>query len=137
MDTMVGSAYSPNVTRLDLPAFGTAKKPDPYTGSVSPAIQAIARKGPIRTTSIVFQLVPSVPLNLLQANPHRKGIMITNKDAVASLFLSFATVADGSSFPMAPGAVILLDFICPTDSLWVFATAAVAGVCLEFAPVAG
>jgi hypothetical protein len=136
MKTLIPSAYSPNVTRLDGSAFGSTTR-DPLTGSEAPAILRQERTGPIRTTPIVFQLVANVPLNILQANPHRKGLLLTNKDAVANLFISFGTVADANSFPMAPGAVMLLDFITPTDAVWCFATANVAGVCFEFSRMAG
>lgn len=136
MKTLIGQGYAPNVTRLDRPAFGSTGKRDPATGSEGPAILQQERKGPIKTTPIVGQLIANQPLNILQANPHRKGLMLTNKDAVAVLFVSFGTVADASGFPLPAGGIMLLDFITPTDALWVFATANVAFQCFEFARLA-
>lgn len=133
MKTLLGQAYSPNVTRLDQ-AFGGGPR-DPATGSEGLALGTRGRErtGPMKTASIPFRLTPAVALNLMTDNPHRKGLVIQNLDPVTNLNVAFGTIADANSFALPPNSVMLLDFVCPTDSVWLFATLAVSGFAFEFA----
>lgn len=95
-----------------------------------------APTGPTKTGQRSFVLVANVALQLAPANPYRRGLMLQNRDPGLELFYAFGQPADTSSFslgPGAPGGSALLDFVCPTDAVWVFATGAVSGVFAEFA----
>jgi len=95
------------------------------------------RNGPMRSAPVPFRLVANVPYNVATGNPERRGLILQNKDPAADMFYSFGSVAALSSLFIAPRGSILLDFICPTDAVWVFAASAISGCYCEFAPIAG
>lgn len=123
---LIPQGYDPGVTRLDRAAFGRKGAP---MGS-----NADARSGPIRTNDIPFTLVAGEPLNIATANKFRRGLILTNKDPVNNLFYKFGGQADANSAFLVPNQYILLDVTCPTDAVWVFATVALAGHYMDFAP---
>jgi hypothetical protein len=126
------------VTNLRERAFGSAA-PDQF-GSEGMAISQKPRKGPMRTTPIPFRLLANIPINILQANPHRKGLLIQNLDPVDNLYISYGLVVDLTNFAQAfflgPLGYQLLDFVTPTDAVWIFATVNLSGNIQEFAQIA-
>jgi hypothetical protein len=138
MRTLIPQAYDTQWTRL-IEAYGTARNADPATGSVGLALasQKMRAKGPVKTNQVPFRLVAGQPYKLFNDNPNRKGLMLENLDPVTNLNFSFGIQADATAFQLVPNGVVLLDFVCPTDSVWLFATLAVSGVGAEFAPLAG
>lgn len=136
--TLIPQAYAPSVTNLKERAFGSAA-PDQF-GSEGMAISQKPRSGPMRTTPIPFRLVANVPINILQANPHRCGILIQNLDPVGNLYISYGLVVDlnnfAQSFFLGPLGYQLLDQVTPTDAVWVFATLNLSGNIQEFARIA-
>lgn len=96
------------------------------------------RTGPIRANPVPFTLIANAPAIVIAAqNAFRKGLIIQNKDILDILYVGFGTLADVRSFQVAPlGGTTLLDFVCPTDTISVFATANISGYFVEFAPIA-
>jgi hypothetical protein len=138
MKTLIPSAYSASVTNLKERAFGSAA-PDQF-GSEGMAISQRPRKGPMRTTPIPFRLDANIPVNILQANPHRKGLLIQNLDPVDNLYVSYGLVISVDNFTqlffIGPLGYQLLDYVTPTDAVWLFATVDLSGNIQEFAPIA-
>ncbi len=125
MKTLEIAGQGMSVTRLDS-HFGTAAKPG----------QRITRDGPIRSTPIPFRLVAGQPFNVSAANDDRIGLILQNRDAAATLYYSFGGQADLTTGALSVGQTLLLDFITPTDALWVYAAADCSGYFCEFARVA-
>jgi hypothetical protein len=128
-DWLLPLAYDVKVTRLDKPAFNLYGKRGPGEQEGPP--------GAIRTNPLNFQVVPLEPMMLATGNNGRKSFFLQNKDPTDNLFFSFGTEAGPNSAYLSPGQYILLDFVCPTDSVWVYGTVAVAGSFYEFAPLGG
>lgn len=127
MKTLIPQSYGPNVTRLS-EAYGASRYGENRYGSVGQAMMPTAeRTGPIVSNPIPFRLTAGIALNILQANPNRVGLIVQNLDPVANLNVSFASVADANSLSFPPGTIMLLDFITPTDSVWLFAAVALSG----------
>lgn len=119
-----GKPNNVGVTRLDRGILG--KVPTNADGSDA------ARTGPVVTTEIPFTLVPGEVQFIAAATPWRVGLMLQNKDPVDNLFYSFGTVANELSGFLTPRATIILDFICPTDQVTVFALVAISGNFKDF-----
>ena len=126
---LLPSAYDPEVTDFSLKFNG---RPAGQENTVP------SRTGPMRSNPVPFTLVGNAPAIVIASqNPFRKGLIIQNKDLINILYVGFGTLADATSFQVAPlGGTTLLDFICPTDTISVFATANVSGFFVEFAPTA-
>ena len=103
-------------------------------GSSGPA----PRTGPMRSNPVPFTLIGGAPAIVIASqNPYRKGLILQNKDLTNILYVGFGTLADLTSFQVAPlGGTALLDFVCPTDTISVFASANISGFFVEFAPIA-
>jgi hypothetical protein len=125
---LIPSAFDPEVTDFSLKFNGRRE------GDNGP----IARTGPIRSNPVPFTLVANAPAIVIASqNAFRRGLMIQNKDLVNILYVGFGSLADLSSFQVAPlGGTTLLDFVCPTDTISVFATANLSGYYVDFAPIA-
>lgn len=125
---LIPSSYDPEVTDFSL-KFNGRKDGE----STSPA-----RTGVIRASPIAFTLIANAPAIVIASqNAYRKGLMIQNKDLIDILYVGFGGLADVRAFQIAPlGGTMLLDFVCPTDTISVFATANVSGFLVEFAPIA-
>lgn len=115
MRTLIGSAYSPDVTEI----FETFK----------PVIDP--KKGPVKTAPVPFTLTANAASQLLPDNPRRRGLIIMNLDSTAVMYVGFGIIADIYSFQLQPLGGILLDFVCPTDAISCFATANIQGMILE------
>ena len=128
---LIPSAYDPEVTDFALKFNGRRTNAD-GTPIVS------QRTGPIRSNPVPFTLVANAPAIVIASqNPYRKGLILQNKDLIDILFVGFGTLADARGFQIAPlGGTTLLDFVCPTDTISVFATANISGYFVEFAPTA-
>lgn len=139
--TLIPDSYGVGVTKLH-EAFGGTGHADPNTGTEGAALvttpEGRARRmaGPTRSADTPFRLSVATPYNIFQANPFRQGLLIENLDPVTNLQISFGRIADANSFSLGPLGTMLLDFVCPTDAVWLFATAAVGGVAIEFSPIA-
>ena len=109
-----------------------------FNGRKEGDTSAPARTGPMRSNPVPFTLIANAPaIVICSQNPYRKGLMIQNKDLVDILYVGFGSLADIRAFQIAPlGGTALLDFICPTDTISVFATANISGFLVEFAPTA-
>lgn len=92
----------------------------------------ILATGPVTTTEMPFRLEANVPQFISATNPNRIGLMLQNKDPTNNLFYSFGSEATADSTFLAPGVVLLLDFICPTDQISVFAQVALSGHYRQF-----
>lgn len=94
----------------------------------------LPRTGPMRGNPVPFAVVANAAAVVIAAmNPNRKGLLIQNLDPAQNLFVGFGTLADANGFALGPLGYILLDFVCPTDTISVFATANVRGYMLEMA----
>lgn len=95
------------------------------------------RTGPMRSAPVPFALIGNAPpIIIAPQDPNRKGLMIKNLDPVELLYVGFGTLADLNGFTIEPRQTMLLDFVCPTDAISVFATANVRGYFVAFAPIA-
>lgn len=117
---LMGQSYSPNVTRLDRRPLGL--------GAARKSAEGLPRTGPIVANDIPFTLVANEPYNVATSNEYRKGMMLQNLDAVDNLFFRFGGPPTIFSARLIPGQTLLLDFICPTSSVWVLATVNLQGV---------
>ena len=124
VDWLSGKPNSVKATRLDRGILGLV--PAAADGG------ALERAGPVITVEYPFTLVPGVPQFIAAANPWRIGMMLQNMDPVANLNYSFGPVASATSGFLVPGQVLLLDFICPTDQVSVFAAVAISGNYKDF-----
>lgn len=123
--TLIGQSYSPGVTRLK--RLFNARRGE--SGNEP-------RTGPMRSAPIPFRLVANAPAVVIAAqDPFRKGLLIQNLDATGDLFLGFGILADANGFRLPAGGVVLLDFICPTDTISVFSTVDCSGILIAFAPI--
>jgi len=114
MKTLNPAGMVPGVTRLDRGVFG--------------AQPGAMRVGPVKSAPVQFTLIANAPAYVIAvANPARVGMLLQNRDVAADLFFNFGADANVSTGSIAPGQFLLLDFICPTDSVTVFATANVSG----------
>lgn len=124
VDFLLGQAYDPKVTRLDRQPWGP-----------TPGNDSQPRTGPIVTAEIPFTLVGGAQASVIAASdPNRKGLILQNKDPVDDLFYSFGALADETSTFIPPRSSILLDFVCPTDRISVFALVNISGVLKTMAP---
>ena len=127
-NTLIEQSYSPNVTRLGLVLNSR--------GQTAPG-DKVPRTGPMRSNPVPFNVIANDPAIVIAVqNPDRKGLLIQNLDVAANLFVGFGTLANARGFALGPLGYILLDFVCPTDAISVFATANVNGYFLELAPIA-
>lgn len=123
-DWLVGKPNSVKFTRIDRGILG--RVPTNSDGSDAP------RTGPVCTTEYPFTLIPGEPQIIAAANPWRVGMMLQNKDPVDNLFFSFGPIANELSGFLTPQATLLLDFICPSDQVSVFALVAISGNFKDF-----
>lgn len=124
--TLIDQAYGPNVTNL-FHRFNTRKKGEEL--GLEP------RTGPIRSAPVPFAVTGGAPAQVIAAqNANRKGLLIKNLDPTADLFIGFGTLADANGFSIPAGGYVLLDFVCPTDTISVFALVNVRGYLLEMSP---
>ncbi len=122
--TLIDQPYGPAVTNLLL-RFNTRERGP--NGEIE-------RTGPMRATPVPFRVVGGDPAKVIAAqNPARKGLLIQNLDPTNNLFVGFGQLADANGFAIQPGGYILLDFVCPTDAISVFATVNVGGYLMEMA----
>lgn len=94
----------------------------------------IPNTGPIRSNEIPFRLVAGVARLITTGNRNRKALMMQNLDPIDNLFYSFSVKATAFTSFLTPGQYVLLDFVCPIDSVWAFATANISGFYREMAP---
>jgi hypothetical protein len=125
--TLIDQSYGPGVTNL--------RRRFNRSGE-SPASEVV-RDGPMRSNPVPFALIGGAPaITIAVQNPHRKGLLIQNRDATNDLFVGFGTLADANGFAITALGYVLLDFICPTDAISVFALVNVRGFMVEMAPIA-
>lgn len=125
---LIPSAYDPEITDFAL-KFNGRLASDPAG--------PIARDGPIRAAPIPFALIGNAPAIVIASqDAYRKALFIKNLDPVANLYIGFGTLADTNGLALDPLGYILLDFVCPTDTISVFATANVRGFLMTMAPTA-
>lgn len=123
--TLIPQAYDPAFTN-----FKRRLNPQNPDGS------APVRDGPIRTTPIPFAVEANAPAKVIASqDAFRKGLLIKNLDATELLYVGIGSLADTNGLAVNPGGTILFDFICPTDTISVFATANVRGYLALFAPI--
>jgi hypothetical protein len=129
IDYLLGQSYHPKVTRMDRPALGSR--------AVATASTGAPRTGPLRSNDIPFTLIANATsFNVSTSNPYRESLILQNKDPVANLFFRFGGPADASSAFLLPNQFMLLDVKCPTDPVFVFATANISGTFIEMARIA-
>lgn len=124
-DFLMGQAYDVKVTSMRKAPFNvvTARNQD----------AGIMPDGPITSNEVPFRLVAGEPRLIAAGNSRRKGLMLQNLDATDNLFYTFGPEANGTSSFLTPGSTLLLDFICPTNSVWCFATVDLSGYYRDFA----
>jgi hypothetical protein len=128
----IRTALIPSASDIEVTDFSLKFNTRP-AGESGPA----PRTGPMRANPVPFTLIANAPAIVIASqNAFRKGLMIQNKDLIDILYVGFGSLADIRSFQVAPlGGTVLLDFICPTDTISVFATANISGFFVEFAPI--
>jgi len=124
VDWLSGRPNSVKVTRLDRGILGLVP------GSVDGI--PTERTGPMSTTEYPFTLVAGAPQIIAAANPWRLGMMLQNMDPIANLNFSFGPIASAISGFLVPGQLLLLDFVCPTDQVSVFAAVNISGNYKDF-----
>ena len=107
-DWLLPQAYDVRVTDFKKPPFNSDTKRNQDAG--------IIPDGPVVSNEIPFRLVAGEPRLIAAGNTRRKGLMLQNLDATDNLFYSFGPQATENSSFLTPGATLLLDFICPTNS---------------------
>lgn len=123
-DWLLPQTYDVKVTSLKKLPFNADTKRNQDAG--------IMPTGPIVSNEIPFILVANEARLIAAGNTRRKGLMLQNLDATDNLFYSFGPEANGSSSFLAPGQVLLLDFLCPVNSVWAFATVNLSGYYRDF-----
>lgn len=126
---LIPKAFDVTVTRTDRGVFGSPGRP---MGAPEPSYN-----GPIVTNDIPFRLTANVPYNIVVSNKRRRGLILYNADPVDNLFFAFGKQANELSTACEPGEKVLLDFTCPTDGVWLFATVDLAGTFMEFSATVG
>lgn len=124
-DWLIGQSYDVKVTDLRKTPFNDDTRRNQDAG--------IIPDGPIVSNEVPFRLVAGQPRLIAAGNRRRKGMMLQNLDATDNLFYSFGPQATESSSFLTPGATLLLDFICPINSVWCFATVNLSGYYRDFA----
>ena len=123
---LIPQAYDPAFTRFQL-QFNTLREGE----------TELKRTGPMRSNPVPFRIVANAsPIVIAAQNPYRKGLVLQNLDPTDNLYIGFGTLADVGSFYLLPLQTIILDFVCPTDTISAFATASIGGYLLEMAPIA-
>lgn len=112
--------------------FGVTSLKNRYGSAATPG-QRMERTGPMKSAPIPFTLTANEAFNVAAANPDRAGLLLQNADPANNLYYNFGSVASLQSFSLVPGQYILLDFVCPTDAVWVFAAFNLSGMYTEFA----
>lgn len=115
--------YDPRVTDLSRPLI--PPKPTNDQGGIDNYRNRNQRG------TIPVQLVANVAQRILPNNLRRTGLIIQNKDTVASVFVGWGNSADSNAFALPAGAVVLEDFCCPASEVYLFATANVQAVVVE------
>ena len=128
-DWLLPQAYDVKVTDFRKPPFNSDSKAAQDAG--------IIPSGPIVSNEIPFRLVAGEPRLIAAGNTRRKGMMLQNLDPTDNLFYSFGPQATENSSFLPPGTTLLLDFICPVNSVWCFATVDLSGYYRDFANSAG
>lgn len=119
---LLEGAPSVPMTRLDRGVFRGSKPREP--GELA--------TGPVRTGSVPFTLVAGIPQKIAAENLGRVGLILQNKDPTNNLFYEFGMEAGDYSTYLFPNSTILLDFVCPVDEVWVFASVALSGAFKQF-----
>jgi hypothetical protein len=144
-----GQVTPPNDPSLVLPVVEGPPVVDPGI-SIPFGISLIKWRNP--TTFQSVPILASTPQNVpvLSLNMQRNGLLIQNNstatapDVAATFWIGFnAAPQVGLSLSLAPGAGLLLDIICPRDSIFVLpagnvgATSVVQGVVVQgtYAPI--
>lgn len=148
MATLMPEPYSPRWTVLDDEYFAArdwVPSVTTYNGDIVPSGSVTVTVTPPTPVSVVHEEIGSspnafnigtVPVQILNNNPKRRGLILQNLDTVDTLFYSFNVVADpNSSLQLAPGGAILLDFVTPTGPLWVVGSGALKLLCSEFSAI--
>jgi hypothetical protein len=124
VDYLLEQSYGRSVTRMDRGVFGP-----------QPGGDSTPRTGPIVTANMPFTLVGGAIAQVIASqDPNRKALILQNKDPIGNLFYEFGPLADGTSTFLTPGMYILLDFVCPTDRVTVFAMVNVSGSLKTMSP---
>lgn len=117
-------SYDPRVTDLAYPLRPPiGKLPD---GSVD-----LFRNKNIANTTPIQLVANAASIRVLPNNLRRTGLIVQNKDATVAGFVGFGVQADANSLSLAAGAIMLLDFTCPTSEVYLFSTANIQMVLVE------
>lgn len=106
--TLVPDQFASTLTRLDDGAM-KSRKPT-KTG----AIVASPFNGSLNANQNIL---------VAAANKNRKALLIQNLDATANLYIGFGIFADVNGFFLGAKGIMLLDVVCPTDAVYLLATA--------------
>lgn len=128
-DWLLPQSYDVKVTNFKKPPFNADSKRNQDAG--------IIPDGPVVSNEIPFRLVANEPRLIAAGNTKRKGMMLQNLDPTDNLFYSFGPQATGQSSFLTPGATLLLDFICPVNSVWCFSTVDLSGYYRDFTNSSG
>lgn len=102
-----------------------------------PPVNVVVEHEEIGSNPNAFTIPANVPVQVLNRNLRRRGLVLQNLDAANILFYSFDVIADvNTSLQIQPGGAVLLDFTTPTGPLWVIAAGSLKFLCNEFTAIA-
>ena len=86
----------------------------------------------IRANQQEYQLpLANTPYLVLKENLTRIGLVIVNNNVAATILTSFGQPMTGIGIPFAPNEKRVMDFVTPTDALYIQSTLSNATVVIE------
>ena len=85
----------------------------------------------IRNTTPITLVGGADPIRVLGKNYRRTGLIIQNRDTAASLFIAYGNANGQNTIALPAGGILLEDFTCPSDEVYLSSTANIIAVVVE------